>query len=43
MQIIMLITTSSKEKNRNTEGEEKAPRKKTKIYEVKVEDKRVET
>ena len=31
-QMIILITNSSKEKNRNKEGEEKAPRRKTKSY-----------
>ena len=35
-QMIILITNSSKEKNQNKEGEEKAPRRKAKTYEEKV-------
>ena len=39
----MLITTLSKEKGRNTEEEETTLRKKTEIYDEKVQDKRAET
>lgn len=41
--MIIIITNLTKEKSRNTKEEETTLRKKTKVYDEKIQDKRAET